>query len=158
MLSNLETSSDKLMQIVLVGQPEFEKYSTIGNFGSSNSELRPFYHYPLNTKESLAYIQHRLTKAGMNHTPVFTRVALRKIVKRARGIPRVINILCDNALIAGSGIERNQSTRRSSIVRLLIMTEKAFFSQMVDVVSGAAALGAVCVFLLSPYSETCDSG
>jgi general secretion pathway protein A len=159
MLSNLETSSDKLMQIVLVGQPEFEEIL-------NRKELRQLKQRvavhsiitPLNTKESLAYIQHRLTKAGMNHTPVFTRVALRKIVKRARGIPRVINILCDNALIAGVGYRKKPVN--STIVDHVIADyngEKPSSLKWWMSVSGAAALGAVCVFLLSPYSEALRS-
>jgi type II secretory pathway predicted ATPase ExeA len=78
MLSNLETSRDKLMQIVLVGQPEFEEIL-------NRKELRQLKQRiavhsiiaPFRRKESLAYIQHRLKKAGMNQNPIFTRAALK---------------------------------------------------------------------------------
>ena len=159
MLSNLETSRDKLMQIVLVGQPEFEEML-------NRKELRQLKQRiavhaiitPFNRKESFAYIQHRLTKAGMNHTPVFTRMALRKIVKRAGGIPRVINILCDNALIAGVGYRKRPVN--STIVDHAIVDydgRKPSSLKWWMSVSGTAIVGAVCVFLLSPYSETLRS-
>jgi len=107
MLSNLETSKDKLIQIVLVGQPEFGRML-------DRNELRQLKQRiavratlaPLSATESLAYIQYRLEKAGAESTDIFTRGALRRIVKHARGIPRILNILCDNALITGFGYEQ----------------------------------------------------
>jgi len=159
MLSNLETSKSKLMQIVLVGQPEFEEIL-------NRRELRQLKQRiavhavitPFSRKESLAYIQHRLKKAGMNQTPIFTRAALNKIVKRAKGVPRVINILCDNALVAGVGYRKKPVN--SEIVAHAILDydgRKPSFIKWWMPVSGAAILGAVCVFLLSPYSETLRS-
>jgi general secretion pathway protein A len=60
----------------------------------------------LQPDESYAYIQHRLMKASSFHNPVFTKDALKRIVKEARGIPRIINVLCDNALITAFGYQR----------------------------------------------------
>ena len=104
MLSNLETSKDKLLQIVLVGQYELEKIL-------DRHELRQLRQriairstiIPFTKEESLAYIQHRLGKVAVNGSEVFTRGALKRIVKGAKGIPRRLNVLCDNALITGFG-------------------------------------------------------
>jgi general secretion pathway protein A len=119
MLSNLETSTHKLIQVVMVGQPEFEEML---NF----HELRQLKQriairstiYPLNKKESKAYIRHRLAKTLENASPVFTRSALNLIIKEARGIPRVLNILCNNSLITGYGYQKKPVTSR--IVREII--------------------------------------
>jgi len=107
MLSNLETSKDKLIQIVLVGQYEFEEILNLFELRQLkqriviHSTIVPFTH-----QESMAYIKHRLDKAALNGSPVFTRGALKRIVKEAKGIPRILNILCDNALITGFGYKK----------------------------------------------------
>ena len=109
-LSNLETSDDKLIQMVLAGQPEFDQIL-------DQNELRQFRQriairttiLPLTKEESLAYIRHRLLKAAadVDNLSIFTKGALKKIVGKARGIPRSLNILCDNALITAFGYQKN---------------------------------------------------
>ncbi|MGD0229483.1 MAG: AAA family ATPase [Syntrophorhabdales bacterium] len=113
MISNLETSKDKLIQIVLVGQPEFEdelnlpKLRQLKQRLAVRSTIRP-----LTRQESLDYIGFRLEKAGSSPAAVFTAPALKKIIKRAHGIPRLLNVLCDNALITGFGYERKPVTKK----------------------------------------------
>jgi general secretion pathway protein A len=102
MLSNLETPQSKLLQIMLVGQPE------LGD-KLSRPELRQLRQRvelrhdirPLLSEETSAYIRERLLVAGHSRGDVFTPAAERAVHRFARGIPRVINVLCDNALIAG---------------------------------------------------------
>jgi general secretion pathway protein A len=120
MLSNLETSKDKLIQIVLIGQPEFEQILNLNELRqlkqriAIRSTISSF-----TEEESIAYIQYRLAKVSMNHPiPVFTQGALQRIVKQADGIPRIINILCDNSLITGFGYQRRPVDSR--IVREVI--------------------------------------
>jgi len=111
MLSNLETAQDKLIQIFLIGQPELEK--TL-----NRKELRQLKQRiairailkPLTNKEAIDYIQHRLKKAGAAGEQIFSKQALRTVCKLARGTPRKINILCDNALITAFGYGRNKVT------------------------------------------------
>jgi len=107
MLSNLETSKDKLLQIVLVGQYEFEEILNLYELRQLKQRIviRSTI-VPFTAKESMDYIKHRLDKAAMNGSPVFTRGALKRIVKEAKGIPRYLNILCDNALITGFGYKK----------------------------------------------------
>jgi general secretion pathway protein A len=107
MLSNLETVKDKLIQIILIGQPELTEIL-------DRDELRAFKQRifirlaigPFGFEESNAYIKHRLTKAGGTETPIFKRKALHRIIEEAEGIPRILNILCDNALITGFGYRK----------------------------------------------------
>jgi type II secretory pathway predicted ATPase ExeA len=102
MLSNLETSTEKLIQIVLVGQPELEGLL-------SRHELRQVRERivlrariaPFSKDQSAAYIQHRLRTVSREPRAVFSQPALDLIVQTAGGIPRRLNILCDNALITG---------------------------------------------------------
>ncbi|GJL56961.1 MAG: hypothetical protein NPIRA02_40930 [Nitrospirales bacterium] len=104
MLSNLETSTEKLMQVVLVGQPELETLL-------QKPELRQFQQRialrakicALTEKESRAFILHRIAVASTPGNPVFTDKALRLIARNGGGIPRQLIILCDNALITGFG-------------------------------------------------------
>ena len=104
MLSNLETSKEKLLQIVLTGQSEFEKIL-------NRHELRQLKQrvairstiVPFTEVESMAYIKHRLARVTLNGSPAFTSRALRRIAREAKGNPRTLNILCDNALITGFG-------------------------------------------------------
>jgi general secretion pathway protein A len=112
MLSNLETTREKLLQIVLVGQPELEamlmrhELRQLRNRIALLAKIRP-----LTEKESLNYIQSRLDKVSLRkNNRIFTNEALRLIVKRAQGIPRTINILCDNALITGYGYQSSVIT------------------------------------------------
>jgi general secretion pathway protein A len=107
LLSNLETSTDKLVQIVLVGQPELDQML-------GRPELRQLRQriavraviLPLSRSESFAYIRHRLSRVARKDASVFTGRALGLIVGRSRGIPRMINILCDNALITAFGYRK----------------------------------------------------
>ena len=102
LLSNMETADDKLINIFLVGQPEL-------NQKLRNAECRPLlqrisirYHInPLNVIETGAYINTRLKSAGARDTKIFSKEVIRTIHKYAQGYPRMINILCDNALLLG---------------------------------------------------------
>lgn len=114
MLSNLETSTDKLIQIVLVGQPEFEqilnqsKLRQLKQRIAVRSTISPF-----SRKESLKYIRDRLADVSIKEgNSPFSRRALKSVVNNAKGIPRIINILCDNALITGFGYKKKKVSKR----------------------------------------------
>lgn len=109
MLSNLETHKDKLIQIILVGQTEFEEMLNRPELRQLKQRIAVFSRIvPLNEEESLAYIQHRLAKSGGARDRIFTRQALNRIIRQSRGIPRLINILCDNCLNKGFGYQKNR--------------------------------------------------
>jgi general secretion pathway protein A len=119
MLSNLETAKEKLIQMVLVGQPELElifkkqALRQIDQRIAIRSVIKP-----LSSKDSRSYIEHRLTKAMADEESIFTECALKKIIRTAKGIPRTMNIICDNALIASFGYRKRPVTAR--IVREVI--------------------------------------
>ena len=113
MMCNLETSKDKLVQIVLVGQPEFEGELNLDRLRQLKQRLAVRSTIlPLTKEESLEYIKFRLQKAGSPSATVFTTPALKEIIKKAQGIPRVLNVLCDNALITGFGYQKKPVTKR----------------------------------------------
>jgi general secretion pathway protein A len=119
MLSNLETPKTKLLQIVLVGQPELKAkldsmdLRQLKQRVGIRRELRP-----LAREESRKYIDHRLSLVGSSSSKVFTSEAISLICDYARGIPRTINILCDNALLIGYAV--SQRKINGKIVREVI--------------------------------------
>lgn len=110
-LSNLETPTRKLLQIVLVGQPELEEKL-------HRHELRQLdqrvaircYLGPLTRKETYRYIEHRLRIAGLLGALPFSRTAMAKIYDHSRGVPRVINLVCDRALMTGYSARAKEVT------------------------------------------------
>lgn len=104
MLSNIETTNEKLIQVVFSAQPEFEKTLNLQELKQLNQRIAVktvISH--LSKTEGLTYIRHRLKKAAVKESAIFTSCALKEIVRMAEGIPRVINILCDNSLITAFG-------------------------------------------------------
>jgi general secretion pathway protein A len=107
MLSNLETATEKLIQIVLVGQPELD--ALLDRHELRQVRERIVLHAriaPLTKTESVAYIDHRLSLVSREPRAVFSKQALDRIVGAANGIPRRLNILCDSALITGFGYQQ----------------------------------------------------
>jgi len=123
MLSNLETSKEKLIQMILIGQPEFQAKLGLDKLRQLNQRIAIRSNIvPLSREESIMYIRHRLSLVTDRWDGVFTRRAMDLIVDEAKGIPRVINILCDNTLIAGLGYQAKPVGRR--IVREVIADYK----------------------------------
>jgi general secretion pathway protein A len=102
LLSNLETEKEKLLQIVLVGQPELKDKLALPQLRQLNQRISVKYHiYPLDKDELKDYIDHRLMVAGDGKSVSFSPEAIGEIFLYSQGIPRLINILCDRALLAG---------------------------------------------------------
>ncbi|MGC8887088.1 MAG: ExeA family protein [Verrucomicrobiia bacterium] len=102
LLSNLETNERKLLQIILMGQPELKQRLNAPELRQLRQRITVRFHLkPLTYFEVGQYIQHRLSVAGANGAPYFTRPALWRIYRYSRGIPRLINALCDKCLLAG---------------------------------------------------------
>jgi len=103
LLSNLETDERKLLQIVLLGQPELKHRLNEHRLRQLRQRITIRYHIdPLRFDELDAYIRHRLRAAGGNGDPRFTWLARWRVHLYSRGIPRLINALCDKCLLAGS--------------------------------------------------------
>jgi general secretion pathway protein A len=102
LLSNLETDRQKLIQIVLMGQPELREKLLQPALRQLRQRITVRYHlHPLNLNETAGYIDHRLTLAGANGTPRFHDGAIPMVYKYSQGIPRLINAVCDKTLLAG---------------------------------------------------------
>ncbi|HEY4707831.1 MAG TPA: AAA family ATPase [Thermodesulfobacteriota bacterium] len=101
LLSNLETEKEKLLQIILVGQPELRTKLAMTGLRQLNQRIIIRHHLePLDLEETREYIENRLAVAGGSASVEFTKDALKSIYSGAGGIPRMINILCDRALTA----------------------------------------------------------
>ncbi len=103
MLSNLETDDRKLLQIVLMGQPELRDKLNDPGMRQLRQRITVRFHLrPLKWGEVGVYVRHRLGISGANgHGPQFTLPALWRIFKYSQGIPRLINAVCDKCLLAG---------------------------------------------------------
>ena len=106
LLSNLETEKEKLLQIILVGQPELLDKLQLPTLRQLNQRVTVRYHLmPLDRNEMHNYIQHRLKVATSSNNSSygihFTDKAIDAIYESSRGTPRMVNILCDRALLAG---------------------------------------------------------
>jgi len=126
LLSNLETSKSKLLQIVLVGQTELDKTLSQPEFRQLKQRINLRYHLlPLSEKETKEYIEKRLRIAGAKG-PIFTEKAIKEIYIKSGGIPRLINILCDNALLNGYALDQKLVDEKSvrEVAKDLRVTKK----------------------------------
>jgi len=112
LLSNLETDDRKLLQIVLMGQPELRDRLNNPRLRQLRQRITVRYHLaPLNRLEVSHYIQHRLQTSGANGAPYFTRPALWRVHRYSGGIPRLVNAVCDKTLLAGFVKQTNRITQ-----------------------------------------------
>jgi general secretion pathway protein A len=100
MLSNLETPQSKLLQIVLVGQPELDAKLHRPELRQLRQRVELRHRLrPLTRDETSEYVRERLVLAGHETGRLFTSASLRTVYYYSRGIPRVVNVLCDNSLL-----------------------------------------------------------
>jgi general secretion pathway protein A len=98
LLTNLETAKEKLLQMVLLGQPELRQLLQRQNLRQLSQRITARYHLaPLNQQETLAYVKHRMQVAGARRNP-FRSSAMRALYQRSGGVPRLINIIADRSL------------------------------------------------------------
>ncbi|GGI69673.1 ExeA family protein [Shewanella gelidii] len=103
LLTNLETDTKKLLQVILIGQPELQQLLKRQELRQLAQRITARYHLlPLNEEEVGLYVQHRLQVAG-RYEPLFNSGAIKALHKQTGGIPRLINLLCERALMAGYG-------------------------------------------------------
>ena len=115
LLTNLETPTQKLLQIILIGQPELRELLDRTELRQLAQRITGRYHLePLSREETLGYVRHRLRVAGAAED-IFTPSALAEVHRLAAGIPRVINVTCDRALLGAYTQETRKVT--SSLVR-----------------------------------------
>ena len=117
LLTNLETDEKKLLQIILTGQPELASMLARPELRQLNQRITARFDLtPLNEQETQIYVRHRLQVAGLSDgREVFSQGALREIYRLSGGVPRVINLLCDRAMMGAYG--RDQSTVSAGLIK-----------------------------------------
>ncbi len=164
MLSNLETATDKLIQIVLIGQPEFDDMLNLHELRQLRQRIAIRAAIsPFTMDESKRYIEHRLSRVMMKKDePVLTKGAIEQIARYAGGIPRVLNVICDNAFITGYGYGKKPVT--AGIVREVcadfqsgaarkVRAKPQYFFRWKTAAVLAFLMAAGAYFWLSPYGE-----
>jgi len=109
LLSNLETATEKLLRIVLVGQPQLRALLLHPELVQLNQRITLRWHMgPLSSRETVAYVRHRLRVAGGDGPPprIFTRPALRLVHRISRGVPRLINMVAHRSMVAAFAADR----------------------------------------------------
>jgi general secretion pathway protein A len=115
LLTNLETNTRKLLQIILIGQPELRELLARNELRQLAQRITGRYHLnPLTHEETAAYVRHRLRVAGAT-SDIFSPTALAEVYRLAVGVPRVINVVCDRALLGAYSMDRHRVT--ASLVR-----------------------------------------
>jgi general secretion pathway protein A len=110
LLTNLETNTRKLLQIILIGQPELRELLGRTELRQLAQRITGRYHLnPLTHDETAAYVRHRLRVAGAT-SDIFTPAALAEVYRVAIGVPRVINVVCDRALLGAYSMDRHRVT------------------------------------------------
>ncbi len=146
LISNLETESDKLIQIVLAGQPELGVLLERPELRQLNQRIAVRYRLKsMSLHETRAYIRHRMEIAGETGGVSFSMFAIRLIFIYTRGVPRMINILCDRSLLIAYGDERRRITAvvvTTAIRELLNVPQQRRFS--LAIISIACAV-TVCI-------------
>lgn len=120
LISNLETDKEKLVQIILMGQPELSEKLELPTLKQLKQRIVSRYHiYPMNTEESKRYIDHRLKIAGAEGSRIFQPDAIDDVIRYSGGIPRLINIICDQALVQAYSQDKHKID--SKIIREVIV-------------------------------------
>ena len=123
LLSNLETQTDKLIQIVLVGQPELGALLKRRNMRQLNQRISVRYHLgTMDLKDTCEYVRHRLRVAGGDEE-IFTPAALKKIHRYSGGLPRLINLACGRALLLGYAREERVITAKMAALAIRELSE-----------------------------------
>jgi len=112
LLTNLETSKQKLLQIILIGQPELRELLARTDLRQLAQRITARYHLePLSRDETAQYIEHRLTVAGAL-VELFDSGAKREVYRLTQGVPRLVNVICDRALLGAYSHETRAVNRR----------------------------------------------
>ncbi len=153
LLTNLETPTQKLLQIILLGQPELRMLLARDDLRQLAQRITARYHLtPLDAAETEAYVRHRLSVAGSQRSP-FTRLALRRLHQRSGGVPRLINVIADRALMAGYAQDLDQIGERvidRAAAEAVAHPIRRVRAPGVPVLAGALLLAAVLAIALWP--------
>ncbi len=146
LISNLETESDKLIQIVLAGQPELGNLLADHRLRQLSQRITVRYQLlPMNYEDTCAYITHRIELAGGWKAATFETGALKKIFRYSAGLPRLINVTCDRALLVGFTEESRTITSACGAGIREISQEKQAGRRMREWLKPAAVAAAILI-------------
>ncbi|MFI4890524.1 MAG: AAA family ATPase [Steroidobacterales bacterium] len=151
LLTNLETPTQKLLQIILIGQPELAAMLDRTDLRQLAQRITGRYHLnPLTREETQDYVRHRLRVAGVS-AEVFTRSALREIHRLSGGVPRIINVCCDRALLGA--YTREQRIVNAALIRRAAgeVYGRRYFPRWVSWLAAGAAAAAIAAAALLPW-------
>ena len=162
LLTNLETAKQKLLQIVLIGQPELQELLERPDLRQLKQRITARFHLtPLSEAETKAYVHHRLRRAGRT-TPLFTPAALKTVHRLSGGVPRLTNIICERSLLAAYALQSQEIG--PGIVRKAAIEstgkESRWPLQAAVVIAGLAVFGTVLALLThleAGYNQTTAS-
>ena len=155
LLTNLETSKEKLLQIVLLGQPELRELLQRRTLRQLAQRITARYHLtPLGPKDTHLYIRHRMQIAGAQRNP-FKRSAMNALYQRSQGIPRLINIIADRSLIAAFAKERVEVSAAMvhEAANEVQLGERQVKKVRWPLLLGAVAATAVAVLAIATFSD-----
>lgn len=142
LLSNLETATKKLLQIILIGQPELRDMLSRPELRQFSQRITARYHIsPLDVKETADYILYRLNVAGRSD-PLFTPRAIREVFRRSGGMPRLINKICDRSLLGAYALGSawvDDKIVRAAILEVMEPEKRPFRKKMRFLAAGLAA-------------------
>ncbi|MGH1486172.1 MAG: AAA family ATPase [Cellvibrionaceae bacterium] len=165
LLTNLETDRQKLLKIILIGQPELNVTLDKPELTQLSQRVTARYHiHPLSFPETIAYIDYRLRMAGyLSEKKLFPKAVVKKLFSVTQGIPRLLNVICDRALLGT--YSKNRATVDRKILEKAIREVKGQHqlkqNKKIFWIAGAFAsvvLGLIVVFQWLPFTQELSSG
>lgn len=151
LLTNLETESSKLVQVVLFGQPELDDRLNQANLRQLKQRITFSYKLPLLTRDDLdTYLYHRLAVAGYKRGTLFTKKARKLLYRASQGVPRLVNILSHKALLVAYG--RGDKTIDHKSMRLAVKDTEATYSKKRKLLFMLSISAIVLTFLVALFT------
>jgi len=161
LLTNLETAKQKLLQIILIGQPELRELLGRNDLRQLAQRITARYHLePLSREETAQYIEHRLKVAGALGE-VFDSGARKEIFRLSQGVPRLVNVICDRALLGAYARESRQVNTglvRQAAAEVHGQLEHSPWLRRAGIAAGIAGLAIIAASLWSVTRETQSAG
>jgi general secretion pathway protein A len=149
LISNLETERDKLIQIVLVGQPELREKLRRSELRQLSQRIMVRYHLcPMDYDDTVEYIEHRLEVAGGRRLDIFTPGALKQVFRYSGGLPRLINVVCDRVLLVAYTKGTREITARMMAEAIADVKKEvsSFPARRIALYAGMAAVAMLAFF------------
>jgi general secretion pathway protein A len=155
LLTNLETNQQKLLQIIMIGQPELREMLARPELRQLSQRITARYHLGALAKEEIkAYVNHRLSVAGLSRGKLFPAPTLKKLYRLTGGVPRLINVICDRALIGAFSQNKEWVDPKTLVIAAREVTGGKIHSRPNSPITGALLAGIVllaCIASATAY-------